>query len=73
MPSADTPPAEKVRRRRYFRFSLRALVIVVTALTVWIGLKANRANRQQHAVEKLRAAGGRIEYAHQFNLTLDSA
>jgi Leucine-rich repeat (LRR) protein len=50
----------------YRRFSLRTLVIVMTALTLWIGYASYRANRQRGAVEALRAQGAQVRYAHEY-------
>ncbi|MBA3483958.1 MAG: hypothetical protein H0T51_19310 [Pirellulales bacterium] len=41
----------------YQRFSLRTLVIVMTAVTLWIGYASYRANRQREAVEAMQAQG----------------
>jgi hypothetical protein len=56
---------DRIWRGRRVRFSLRALAIVVTALTIWIGLKTHRAIRQKYAVETISSLGGQIWYAHQ--------
>ena len=37
-------------RRRWFHFSLRILLLVVTVLCVWLGFKVNAARRQKEAV-----------------------
>jgi hypothetical protein len=52
-------------RRRRFRFSLRLLAILVTVITVWLGLTAMRANRQKFAVETMTSHGGHIIYDYQ--------
>ena len=50
----------------YRRFSLRTLVIVMTALTLWIGYASFRANRQREAVEALQTQGAQVRYAHEY-------
>jgi hypothetical protein len=50
----------------YRRFSLRTLVIVMTAVTLWIGHASYRANRQRRAVEALLAQGAQVRYAHEY-------
>jgi hypothetical protein len=51
----------------YRRFSLRTLVIVMTALTLWIGYASYRANRQRQAVETLQRQGAQVRYAHEYS------
>jgi hypothetical protein len=38
-------------RRRFLRFSLKMLFVLVTLLCVWLGMLTNSANRQRRAVE----------------------
>src|SRR5690349_11669634 len=38
-------------KRRWFRFSLRTLLIVVTIFGVWLGIVANRARTQREVTE----------------------
>jgi hypothetical protein len=52
-------------RRRWVRFSLRTLLVVVTVFGVWLGIKVDQARRQKRAVETLRALGAEIWYEHQ--------
>lgn len=47
------------------RFSLRSLAVVVTLLCVWLGIVANRAQRQRAIVESLRAKGVAVYYDYQ--------
>jgi hypothetical protein len=35
-------------KRRWFRFSLRALLVFTTVLCVWLGFKVNAARPRQH-------------------------
>jgi hypothetical protein len=56
----------EARMAGYRRFSLRTLVLVMTALTLWIGYASYRANRQRGAVEALQAQGAQVRYAHEY-------
>src|SRR5688572_26162539 len=58
--STSVPP-----RRRWLRFSLRTLLVAVTVLSVWLGVKVDQARRQKRAVETLQALGADIRYEHQ--------
>ena len=55
-----------VKRRRWFRFSLRMLLVVMTVLCVWLGFKVNAARRQKEAVEAILKAGGTVTYDWQY-------
>ena len=57
MTDKSQPPAT---RRRWFRFSLRMLLVVVTVLCVWLAFKVNAARRQKLAVEAILRAGGTV-------------
>jgi hypothetical protein len=52
-------------RRRWFQFSLRSLLILITVLAVWLGLQVNRVNRQRRAVEAITELGGQFSYDYQ--------
>jgi Leucine Rich repeat len=62
MTSMDQPPAN---RRRWLRFSLRTLLVVMTVLCVWLGFKVNAARRQKEAVEAIIKAGGTVTFGYQ--------
>jgi hypothetical protein len=68
MESAETTFRHLARRpfRRWLRFSLRTLLILITLLGIWIGVKVNQARRQKEAVEKLLTLGAEIAYDHQW-------
>ncbi len=55
----------KYPRRRWLRFSLRTMLVVVTVFGVWLGIKVDEARRQKAAVEKLQALGVEVWYEHQ--------
>ena len=55
-------------RRRWFQFSLRTLLFLISALSLLFGFcrSLNRAHQQRDAVLAVRAAGGVILYEDQF-------
>jgi len=46
---------------RRYRFSLRTLLITVTLLSVWLGLKIERDKAMQQTVTGLKSAGGQLK------------
>ena len=52
-------------RRRWSRFSLRMMLVVITVLCVWLGLKVNAARRQRTAVAAILGDRGRIIFDYQ--------
>jgi hypothetical protein len=48
--------------RRWFQYSLRSFLVVVTALAVWLGVVVNRAREQREAVKAIEALGGDVIY-----------
>ena len=52
-------------KRRWFKFSLRTLLVVMTALCVWLGFKVNAARRQKEAVTAIFKAGGTVSFDYQ--------
>jgi hypothetical protein len=55
--------------RRYLAFSLRTHFILLTALSVWLGVVVNRAREQREAVKAIKALGGGILYDWQLEYT----
>ena len=53
-------------KRRWFQFSLRALLLLMTVFGIWFGIRMDRARRQERAVAVLRERGD-IFYESQFN------
>jgi len=47
-------------KSRWFRFSLRTLLLLITALCVWLGIQVNAARRQREAVAAILKAGGEV-------------
>ena len=53
-------------RRRWFRFSLRTLLVVMTVLCVWLGFKVNATRRQKESVKALLESGNfEVYYDYQ--------
>ena len=52
-------------RRRWFQYSLRSFLILLTALAVWLGVVVNRAREQREAVKAIEAMGGVAIYDWQ--------
>jgi Leucine-rich repeat (LRR) protein len=61
--SADTNPPK--RRRRWFAYSLRTLIVLVTIIALWLGWWVHSAREQQKAIAAIRAAGGGTSYDFQ--------
>ena len=47
-------------RRRWFQYSLRTLLVLVTVLCVWLGVTVNRARKQREAVAAIQELGGTV-------------
>jgi hypothetical protein len=66
-PANPEPPK---RKRRWFQFGLRTLLIVVTVVAVpsaWLGHKIEQKRRQRDAIEDIRRIGGRVEFGYQLD------
>src|SRR4051812_43109666 len=53
--------------KRFFRFSLRTVLVVLTLLCVALGRWVVRAQRQKEAVAAVRQAGGKVAYTYEFD------
>lgn len=62
---SSQPPVVPKSRRRWLRFSLRTMVLAVTLFCIWLGVTANRANRQRRAVETIKSHGGYVRYDYE--------
>lgn len=51
--------------RRFLRFNLRALLVAVTVLAVWLGLHVHRTRMQEQSVRQIRDHGGWVAYDYQ--------
>ncbi len=50
------------RKRRWFRFSLKAFLVVLTVFCVWLGLLVYRVNKQKEVVRWVKEQGGKVDY-----------
>ena len=55
------------RKRRWFQFSLRTLLVLVAVVAVWLALLVNAATKQREAVAAIEALGGHVFYEHESN------
>ena len=60
----STPPSRRFNWR--WRFSLRALLCLITVLGVWFDWALKSASDQQRAVAAIRAAGGEVQYDFEY-------
>jgi len=61
-PSSSTPPK---RKRRWYQFSLRTLLIEIVVLAVgfgWLGRNVERKRQQRDAVAAIVKMGGTTDY-----------
>ena len=54
-------------KRRLLRFSLRAMLVVLTVFGVWLGVQVNRANKQRAVVRWVTENGGAVGYHWQWS------
>jgi hypothetical protein len=52
-------------KTRWLRFSLRTLLLLITALCIWLGVQVTAARRQKEAVEAILKAGGQVGFDYQ--------
>jgi hypothetical protein len=55
------------RKRRFLRFSIRTLLIVLTIFCVALGWKVERARKQREAVAWVHEMGGSVNYDYEFD------
>src|SRR5262245_47882876 len=51
--------------KRWLRFSLRTMLLLITVLCIWLGFQVNAARRQREAVAAILDAGGTVYYDYQ--------
>ena len=61
-PLKTEPPK---RKRRWFQFSLRTLLLAITACAIWVSWYSNRVHRQRAAVQAVLDLGGTVIYDYQ--------
>jgi internalin A len=54
-------------RRRFLRFSVRGLIVLVLLIGVWLGWLVRSARIQREAVEAIEHAGGWVEYDDEWH------
>src|SRR5262245_20190172 len=57
--------ANQKNHRRWLRFNLRTLLIMITLLCVWLAMQFNSARRQKEAVAAILKAGGSVAFDYQ--------
>ena len=55
------------RKRRWLQVSLSTVLIVVAVLSIWLGMRANKARRQERAIERLSRLSSSIQFDYQFD------
>jgi len=55
-------------KSRWFRFSLRTLLLLVAALCVWLAWKVHDVRKIRRAVAEVKRLGGDITYQHELNM-----
>jgi hypothetical protein len=62
-----TTEDEMKRKRRFLRFSIRTLLIVLTIFCVALGWKVERARKQREAVAWVHEMGGSVNYDYELD------
>jgi hypothetical protein len=60
-------PGSRVKSRRWLRFGLRTLLVLLTVGCVWLAIVFNQCRRQRRAVEAIENAGGLVGFDYQFD------
>jgi hypothetical protein len=63
-------PEKTPTRRRWFRFSLRTLFVVVTLACVALGMYVKRVRERYIAIETIKEWGGDVEFVNRFATSL---
>ncbi|MFC1757706.1 hypothetical protein ACFL2H_02960 [Planctomycetota bacterium] len=53
------------RGRRWTRFSVRTLLVVIALFSIWLGSEVNRARRQRDALNVVQQLGGFVNFDYQ--------
>ena len=52
-------------KRRWYQFSLKTLLVVMTVTCVWLAIISDRARRQRAAVDRIHELGGTLLYNYE--------
>jgi hypothetical protein len=55
------------RKKRWFRFSMRTMLVLTLAFGVWLGIKVREARQQKAAVEWVQQEDGAVVYKYQID------
>ena len=61
----------RVIRRRWPRFGIRFLMLVVTLSAIWLAVSSNRARSQKKAVNQVEQLGGQLAFDYQFDANMN--
>ena len=62
--------ASKIRpHRRWFRFSIRTMLLLVTASGIWMGLQVHRAKRTRQALAELNRLEAHVFFEHEWDMS----
>jgi hypothetical protein len=64
-PNINKPATNPRGKRKYLRFSLRALLVVMSIVALWLGFRAASVIQQKSATNAIRKAGGYVTYDFQ--------
>jgi Leucine-rich repeat (LRR) protein len=65
--SDSTNAAKPKRKRRWFQYSLRTFLLLITIFAIWFGWLTNNARNQREAVSWVRANSGVVWYDYENN------
>jgi hypothetical protein len=52
---------------RWPRYSIRTLLVVIAALSIWLGYQTHRAREQRAALERIHELGGTVQFDYQYD------
>src|SRR5436190_19047422 len=65
MTEANKPTSDSPSKRRLLRFSLRSMLLALTAFCIWLGFKVNAAREQRQIVKTVQELGGTVWYDYE--------